>query len=43
MAEHYLTCAKQMTNPKDKAALMSVAQFWTELAEDAERKERQKK
>ncbi len=39
MAEHYLACAKQMSDPEDRAALMSMAQFWTEQAEEAQRNE----
>jgi hypothetical protein len=35
MAEHYLACASQMTDPGDKAALLEMAKYWTRLAEQA--------
>jgi hypothetical protein len=36
MAEHYLTCARQMSDPSARAALLDIAAYWMELAERAE-------
>jgi hypothetical protein len=40
LAEHYLACANQMTDPKDKAALLDLAAYWTRMAEQTEQNER---
>jgi hypothetical protein len=37
-AEHYSACAKQMSDPSDKAALQDLAAYWTRMAEEAEQK-----
>jgi hypothetical protein len=37
MAEHYLACARQMSDPGDKVALLEMAKYWTLLAEQSER------
>jgi hypothetical protein len=42
MAEHYLACARQMSDPDDRAALLQMAEYWTKLAEYSEREEREK-
>jgi hypothetical protein len=39
MAEHYLACARQMTDPGDKAALLEVATYWKRAAEQSENEE----
>jgi hypothetical protein len=39
MAEHYKACAKQMTDPDDRAALLGMAEYWKRLAEKAEQKD----
>jgi hypothetical protein len=38
-AKHYSACAKQMSDPSDKAALQNLAVYWTRMAEQAERNE----
>ena len=35
-AEHYLTCARHMSDPSARAALLDIAAYWMELAERAE-------
>jgi hypothetical protein len=42
MAEHYLACAKQMTDPGDRAALVEMAEYWNRLAERIEQNEQAK-
>jgi hypothetical protein len=32
MAEHHLRCARQMTDPCARAALLDIAAYWMELA-----------
>ena len=39
MAEHYLVCARQMSEPDAKAALLEMAEYWTRLAEHCEKEE----
>jgi hypothetical protein len=39
MAEHYLACAKQMSDPANRAALLEMGEYWKRLAELAEKKE----
>ena len=34
LAEHYFACARQMTNPKDREALLKIAEHWQRLAEE---------
>jgi hypothetical protein len=38
MAEHYLACAKQMSDPADRAALLEMAGYWKRLTECAEKR-----
>jgi predicted acetyltransferase len=40
MAEHYFSCAYQMSDPGDRAALLRMAEYWKKLAEQAEQNER---
>jgi hypothetical protein len=42
IAEHYVTCAKQMTDPFDRATFLNLAEYWTRLAEQLEKKEGEK-
>jgi hypothetical protein len=35
-AEHYLSCARQLTDPSARAALLDIAAYWMELADRAE-------
>jgi len=39
-AEQFLTLARQLTDPHDRAKLVSIAAFWNERAEDSDRRER---
>jgi hypothetical protein len=39
-AEHFLTLARQITDPHDRAKLVSIAAIWMERAEEAGRCER---
>ena len=43
IAQHYVACAKQMTDPIDRATLLNMAEYWTRLAEQAEQKDRNTK
>jgi hypothetical protein len=43
MAEHYLACARQMSNPGDKVALLEMAEYWTNLADHYENEDKGKK
>ena len=38
-ADHYSACARQMTDPGDKAALQNLAAYWDQMAKEAESKE----
>ena len=38
MAEHYAACARQMTDPIDRAALLEMAKYWRRLTEQHEKK-----
>jgi hypothetical protein len=37
----YLACAQQMSDPHDRAALMKLAAYWTQVAERAELSKRE--
>jgi hypothetical protein len=39
MAEHYLACANQMSDPADRAALLEMTEYWSRLVECAEKRE----
>jgi hypothetical protein len=43
MAEHYAACAKQMTDPADKAALLEMEKYWRRLTEQSEKGEKSQK
>jgi hypothetical protein len=36
MAEYYLVCANQMSDPADKAKFLELADYWRRLAEQVE-------
>jgi hypothetical protein len=42
VAEHYVACAKQMTDPFDRATFLNLADYWTRVAEQLEKKEGEK-
>jgi hypothetical protein len=37
LAEYFLDLAREISNRKDKAAMLGIATFWVERAEEAER------
>jgi len=39
-AEDFLTLARQLTDPHDRAKLVSIAAFWKERADEADQRER---
>jgi hypothetical protein len=39
MAEHYFSCARQMSDPGGREALVRMAEYWKTLAEQAEQNE----
>jgi len=43
MAEHYLTCARQMSDPGDRAVLLKIAEYWQRLAGQLEEDEKPQK
>ena len=42
MAEHYLTCARQMSDPDDRAALLQMAEYWARLAGELDKQKSHK-
>jgi hypothetical protein len=39
MAEYYLACANQMSDPADKAKFLELAKYWTRAAEQIEQRQ----
>jgi len=39
-AQHFLNLARQITDPHDRAKLVSIAAFWNERTDEADQRER---